>query len=510
MLLTAVVGGLVFITRVLGADAFGKEEAQHGLYGLWIMRDLRGLDWSGFWYDTSRQMLWPFLHSWVLGTFFLFFGASYISARFLSLLFFVVSIVIMYYLANRLSGEKGPRIGIAATGLALTSPIMIQLATQNMLESLGALLFLSAAALYTICEERKDLLHYIFMAVLFGLAVYTNYFYAFLIVASFIVVTLSKLGVLTAEVADLTSKGEKQALHFFWWISRKLVVMSVLLILLAGWFSFNFSRKILVVMQTLFKYSGGMEITSWWQGLLYYPQVIVSHLSFSPWIGLLLFISLFLPMVAARYHGLNRLYVYAWTPIVLATLFIPSKMPQMIFISLPFILLIAAAVGFWAWEQLQAKAQKLALTVVIILALPLLISLPAAWGMYFPAHNAQNMAQVLDFFKSSVPPGSNLATSLNLQHLSPEVVQFHFYEWKGKVLADTMIDENQLTDGNMYYLSVELDPNSPCSQTEVIDDSIYAWNDWLKTMELGGKTRLAAFKRFEGLCLTAKVYSKVN
>ncbi|MDP2933396.1 MAG: hypothetical protein Q8N81_04670, partial [bacterium] len=65
-------------------------------------------------------------------------------------------------------------------------------------------------------------------------------------------------------------------------------------------------------------------------------------------------------------------------------------------------------------------------------------------------------------------------------------------------------------DGNMYYLTVELDENSPCRQSEVIDDSIYAWNDWLKTLELGGKTRLAAYKRFENLCLTAKVYSKVD
>lgn len=506
LLLALGVGVLVFITRILGADVFSKEEAQHGLYGLWIMRDLRGLDWGGFWYDTGRQLLWPFLHSWILGLFFLFFGVSYVTARFLSLIFFVLSIVMIYYLSSNLSEKSGWKIGIVASILALTSPLLVAAATRNLLESMGMFLFLSCAALYVICEERRDLLHYILLTVLFGLAIYTNYLFAFLIIPSFIVVSLSKLGVLTAEVADLTRRGEDQAMRFLWWAYRKLIILAVLLSFVAVWFSFNFSRKVLFVGQALFKYSGGRDVTNWWQGLLYYPQIIINRLSFSPWLGALILLALFLPFIAARMRGLNRIYVYAWTPLLLATLFIPNKLPQIIVIATPFMLIIAAAGAVWLWELLLARGKRLATIVLVVGLLPVLISLPALCQVYFPPRSPENIAQVLDFFKASVPRESSVATGVNLLHLSPEVILFHFHDWRGKVLADTLLDENELMDGERYFLTVELDPGSPCNQIEIVDDSLYVWNNWLKTQELAGRLRLAALKRYENLCLTAKVY----
>ena len=64
-------GGIIFTNRVLGGDAFDREEASHALYALWIQRDMQAEDWEAFWYDTQRQMVWPFLHSWVLAVFFL-------------------------------------------------------------------------------------------------------------------------------------------------------------------------------------------------------------------------------------------------------------------------------------------------------------------------------------------------------------------------------------------------------------------------------------------------------
>ncbi|MEE8637978.1 MAG: hypothetical protein V3T21_02930, partial [Candidatus Margulisiibacteriota bacterium] len=65
------VGGVVFVSRVVAGDTFNQEEAQHALYGLWITRDIQALNWNAFWYDTQRQLVWPFLHSWFLGFFFL-------------------------------------------------------------------------------------------------------------------------------------------------------------------------------------------------------------------------------------------------------------------------------------------------------------------------------------------------------------------------------------------------------------------------------------------------------
>jgi hypothetical protein len=218
--------------------------------------------------------------------------------------------------------------------------------------------------------------------------------------------------------------------------------------------------------------------------------------------------ALLLPLVAVKFHGLNRLYVYTWTTIVIAALIIPNKMPQMIYIVFPFILIIAAAAAVWLWEELEARSKNLAIGALIVIILPALLSVHQLCGAYFPPANGQNMKQVLDFFKASVPPTGSIATMLNLQHFSPEVVQFHFYDWPAPVLADTALSDAELTNGEKYYLTIELDENSPCQQTEIIDDSVYRWNDWLKTLEMSGQARLAATKRFERLGLTAKVYFK--
>src|SRR3990167_4206040 len=104
-------GGAVFINRVVLGDAFNREEAQHALYGLWLCKDVRALDFGAFWYDTQRQMFWPFLHSWILSAFFFFFGISFFTARLLSFVIFFAVLFYMYLIANELHEKSGWKIG---------------------------------------------------------------------------------------------------------------------------------------------------------------------------------------------------------------------------------------------------------------------------------------------------------------------------------------------------------------------------------------------------------------
>ena len=108
LLLVAVLlfGGLIFVNRILRGDAFSKEEAQHALYSVWLVKDIQALNVGAFLYDTQRQMNWPFLHSWLLSAFFLVFGVSYTAARALSLLFFLLSIVAQALQASQVIAEE--------------------------------------------------------------------------------------------------------------------------------------------------------------------------------------------------------------------------------------------------------------------------------------------------------------------------------------------------------------------------------------------------------------------
>lgn len=511
LLLVAIllVGGMIFVNRILAGDAFNKEEASHALYALWLVKDLKALDLNAFWYDTQRQMIWPFLHSWLLAIFFFVFGVGYTSARLMSLLFFSLSMVLIYLLSAKMLKRDGPRVGLLAVALAATSPLMLRFAAQNMLEGLGAFLFLAAAYAYLVAEERKLTLYYIPLAFLIGLSIYTNYLYAYLLLPAFMVATLSKLGPILVEAIRLSRKGEKAAIPFIWWAFKKLIVLLVLLLFAAAWFSFSFSRKILLLIGSIFKYSGGVEVKGLWQGLLYYPKVIISECSFSPWLGIFLLISLFLPFVASRYRGLHKLFIYVWTILLLLILTIPAKAPQMIYIILPFIFIIFSASLFYVLDFLQSKNRRLAVILLLFLLIPVLPSIPRAYGILFPARPAENMIQVLDYFKTSVPKDASMAMLLNLQHLNPEGIRFHFRDRKAPLLADPYMTERELFDEAEYFPTLELDRET-FYRKEVLDDSLFRWNTWLRGKWMNGEVELYSSKRFESIGVAAKIYRKTS
>jgi len=67
---------------------------------------------------------------------------------------------------HKLCGRRGAKVGVVAVLLALTSPIMLKFASSNMLEAMGATLFLGAVYLSVVSEERKITIEYIFLVLL--------------------------------------------------------------------------------------------------------------------------------------------------------------------------------------------------------------------------------------------------------------------------------------------------------------------------------------------------------
>ncbi len=499
-------GGILFVTRILMGDSFNKEEAQHAINALWIARDLRSLDLGAFWYDTQRQLYWPFLHSWLLSIFFLVLGASYLTARFFSLFLLLATVILMYLISSRLSKNFGWKIGVLSAFLALTSPMVIKYSTLNTLESLGALIFLGSYYFYMLSEECSPLTNYVVLAILVGLSIYTSYLYAYLIIPAFIVVALGKLGPVVYDVANLARRGEKAALPFLWWAYRKLIFLTVLLLVVASWFlTSSFSRKIMLFMQEIFKYSGGATPASVTDAILYYPRAIIGQYTFSPWLGILMVVTLFLPIVAFHdeYRPINKLFTFIWTVLVLLTLTVPTKAPQFIYVIAPFLFLVFAVVVFYLAEKLP----KLSIWVFLIIFLPAVISLPSLAGVYFPARPAENMLSVLNFFKQTSEPGTAIGSAIDMQHYNPEVVEFHFADWQGPVLADPTAGQDEIFSGGQNFFALEIDDASPY-RAELLDDSIFSWNAFLADKVKAGEVRELSQRRFGSIGLTARIFAK--
>ncbi|MBU0672356.1 MAG: glycosyltransferase family 39 protein, partial [Candidatus Margulisbacteria bacterium] len=423
------------------------------------------------------------------------------------LILFLLSVVLAYLLANKFCERLGWKVGALTAVLMLTSPLMLRFASENMIESLGMLLFLSATYMYLVCEEHREVLYYVTLAFILGLSLYTNYVYAFLMLPSFLVVTLVKLGPLTLAARRLSKKGEKVAVPFIWWAYKKLIVLGVLLVLAAGWFSFNFSRRVALLLDVILR-SGMGQGPGWLESLVYYPRVIVEQISFSPWIGIFLLLSLFVPFVARHFEGLKKLYVFVWTVLLLATLIISTKAPQIIYIIVPFIFMIFSAVFFHWLERFWRRDKKLAWLLVLVLMLPSLISLPRIYGLYLPERTGQNMVDVLDYFKTNVPEAARFGTILNLKHFNPDVLRFHFRDRPGRILSEETLERGGLSGESVYYLTFDLDADSRYKK-DLLDDSLYRWNAWLREKEINGKVGLHSSERFENIDLTARIYKNI-
>ncbi len=129
-------------------------------WGANIWHDLRHLDYSQFWVHTHEQVVWPFLHSWLTGAYFLLFQPSLASARLISLTAYVLGSVLIlarFNLVPRFSSDDKGMCrydyslitgGVIAWSLFTCSPLVIQQAAGIMSELLGFVLVFMAITAY--------------------------------------------------------------------------------------------------------------------------------------------------------------------------------------------------------------------------------------------------------------------------------------------------------------------------------------------------------------------------
>jgi 4-amino-4-deoxy-L-arabinose transferase-like glycosyltransferase len=491
---------VIFIRIILRSDIFLWDESHHAFYGLQLFNAIRAGDGDNFWFWTHRQAYWPFFHSWLLSLFFLLFGLSATTARAMNLLIFFITAILVYCTAVRLDEKAGWRIGLIAGLLVLASPLMVTYAGQNMLEGLGALEFILALFLYFVAREKRGWAWFAWPGIVIGLSIITKYNYAYLLIASFAIIGLADLPIFKNKITLLE------------WIYQygMLAVPSIIISLL--WFlSGDSNRKIQMLLWTKSEVAGKQSILQgFWNNFVFYPQVIIHDCCFSPWLGLLIFLSLLVPLSVFGFKKLRAPYLMVWVSTLLLTFTIGNKMGRLLHIVVPVIFIIAAAAAVYFFDLIRNRFKQngAILSVLLLLLVPAALSFPRLLKTYngdmtdMIMEKPEKLQDVINYFRDNIPRDRSVSTALSLGRMSPYDFYFYFNDWQAPFLGYNDSNNPNFSESD-YFITIKIkDPNILPAE----DDSVNRWNAWLDTAQQAGKIRLLKEREFTSLGLTAKIY----
>ncbi|MBN1295782.1 hypothetical protein JXA80_03315, partial [bacterium] len=112
----------------------------HSFHAFQIHQALQRTDLDLFLAVTRSQTLWPFLHSWITGACLTLTGSSFITIRFVSLGFGLITLALSGFFAHRHRVASAPLTAFLLAG----SPLFILYSIQPMLEIFGAAFTIAA------------------------------------------------------------------------------------------------------------------------------------------------------------------------------------------------------------------------------------------------------------------------------------------------------------------------------------------------------------------------------
>lgn len=231
------------------------DETAHAVKGLLIAYDLQQGDWVNFLFDTYRQLYWPPLHSWFTGVAYLAAGQSMAAARFVSVIAFIMTALLLYMTVREMGENKEDLAGLIAVVLYVTSPSMASYAALSMLEIPGLLAITLTFFIYNRLNWKRvpSRRH-----MCLGLAMTFTYF---------IKTNYGILLILTFVITQLIDNRLKLRLL----LSRSNVYTILpMVIIYAIWFAYP--PKLVSTWNHLLNQPWGVEDTYSLEGLLYYPK----------------------------------------------------------------------------------------------------------------------------------------------------------------------------------------------------------------------------------------------
>ena len=284
-----VVGWSIYHLIIRLSGDFGWDEASHSLKGLLIAHDFKSGDWVSLLYDTYRQVYWPPLHSWLTAISFLVSGPSAISARCVSLIFFLLTALVIYVAALQFGQPRKEVAATVATLLFLTSPPVILSSAQAMLEIPGLFCLSLSVLIHTwLNAKTRSPSAHMWLGVAIVLTYFTKTNYGILLI---IVVALSAL--LSAGARGLFSR-------------QNFYTFLPVAVAFAIWFAYP--PKIASTLAALINVAE-MEPYSL-EGFFYYPKVML-HLWGSIWQSAIPVLALIMAFKYRRNPGIRFLLLLA-------------------------------------------------------------------------------------------------------------------------------------------------------------------------------------------------------
>ncbi len=191
-----ILGVVVYRTLLVDMPPLHADEAGHALPAARMTLALGQGDLRGFLDATRRELVWPFLHPWLITAFFLSFEISARVARLSSLLTFGAALGLLPSLARALwaahpdDAAHAPSSRLVIGWLSVASLIAAapwQLVCTVMSESLGMLLTVSALLVEAHAVRRNRLSWHVGSGLLAAAAFFTKYSYGVPLMAAIIV-----------------------------------------------------------------------------------------------------------------------------------------------------------------------------------------------------------------------------------------------------------------------------------------------------------------------------------
>jgi hypothetical protein len=358
--------------------------AEHSLYGLQIYNAATLSDAQAFRTATTSQNLWPFLHSWVLAFAFFITGPSFSTARFLSLVFWIRTLLATMKIAAAASQQQVVRTAMMiALVLYLTSPMMMLYAVQPMLEMQGA--FLTMLTLIAAAGTGKK--SRLAAGVLLAITFFTKYVYAqFLLIALaidhlFNIVSAVRSG---SETRKVLIGGFKTAILLF----------GPVIICASAWFMRQEARAGYMAAVSNPRTTDYSVLSP--VNLIIYPVLLIVYYFATPVTGIPSLITCFRQPLKSRTRQLGVIYIFV--TITMLTVYW-YKLTRAIFTAAPVIFALAAA---WPAEMVHStpagatrnKRFAQIVSVIVLLHLPMAF-LPGLMLRLHPAmrHEAVHMLQ---------------------------------------------------------------------------------------------------------------------
>jgi 4-amino-4-deoxy-L-arabinose transferase-like glycosyltransferase len=295
-------GSLIYKFVILPAPTspFNFEEAFHALRGLLIAHDLKNRDWVSFLYDTYRQTFLPPLYSWYTGIAYSIAGPGIIVARVTSLIAFIMTSIVLYLASTQMRKDQGELSGIIAGILFLTSPGLVALAAQAMIEVTG-LLAIGVTFLihFKLTNDNSSPKKYMLLGICIAVTYFFKMNYGILLIMSLVITQLIKA---------------RFHLHRLLTPYNFYTAMPIL-ITFAIWYAYP--PKLIITWQALVNYPVGVSDPFTVEGLIYYPRAIL-RLSGSIWLFSILVISTLFALKFWHDEKVRLLLIFVFIQFLLA------------------------------------------------------------------------------------------------------------------------------------------------------------------------------------------------